>query len=48
MTSFPRNEQSLRIPAVFVRGGTSKGVLLSRSSRADCDVDYLFGASESS
>lgn len=34
----------LKIPAVYMRGGTSKVVLVSRSKRADCDTEYLFGA----
>lgn len=34
----------LKIPAALMRGGTSKAVVVSRSSRPDCDVDYLFAA----
>ena len=33
----------IKIPATYMRGGTSKTVILSRSSRDGHDVDYLFG-----
>lgn len=33
----------LRIPAVYMRGGTSKGVFLAPSRRDGCDVDYPSG-----
>ena len=33
----------IRIPATYMRGGTSKTVILSASTRPGHDVDYLFG-----
>ncbi len=33
-----------RIPAVYMRGGTSKVVIVAKSARPDADVDFLFGA----
>ena len=36
-------QPQLRIPATYIRGGTSKCVILSKSTRPDHDVDYLYG-----
>ena len=33
----------IKIPATYMRGGTSKTVIVAKSDRPDHDVDYLFG-----
>ena len=33
----------IRIPATYMRGGTSKCVILSKSTQPGHDVDYLYG-----